>query len=74
MFDTETKLTVAEARNGEEVGKFWEKWEAANVGEGKFKDKRKAGKAGAKAGKPAGPAPQAGAAAGAPTKKLFGKK
>ena len=74
VFDTETKLTVAEARNGEEVGKFWEKWEAANVGEGKFKDKRKAGKAGAKAGKPAGPAPQAGAAAGAPTKKLFGKK
>lgn len=38
VFDTETKLTVSEARAGEEEGSFYEKWLEAN--KGKVIDKR----------------------------------
>uniref|UniRef100_A0AAU6VZC8 SsDNA binding protein n=1 Tax=Pseudomonas phage Arace01 TaxID=3138526 RepID=A0AAU6VZC8_9VIRU len=78
VFHTETKMTVAEARNGQEEGGFWDKWVEKNKGEGKFKDNRKykAGAAG-KAGKPAAagaPKASAPAAAAGTPKKLFGNK
>lgn len=74
VFHTETKMTVAEARNGQEAGTFWDKWLNSNKGEGKFKDNRKV-KDGV-AGKPGKPgAPQANGAPAATAKKsLFAAK
>jgi len=77
VFHTETKMTVAEARNGAESGTFWEAWDKKNKGVDRDKRTIKDGSAGV-AGKPgaariqAGP-PQAGS--GSPTRKsLFGAK
>ena len=71
VFHTETKMTVAEARQGAEEAKFHDSW--ADRNEGKTQDRREKvdGTAGApkRPGAPATP-PQAGAA---PRKSLFGK-
>lgn len=78
VFHPELKLTIVEAKAGNEVGTFWDGWLELN--KGKTKDRRKikdgaAGAAGAppKAGRPAGAAPVAGASAAAPRKSLFAK-
>jgi len=77
VFHTETKMTVAEARNGAESGTFWEAWDKKNKGVDRDKRTIKDGSAGV-AGKPgaariqAGP-PQAGS--GYPARKsLFNAK
>lgn len=77
VFHTETKMTVAEARDGKETGAFWDAWIKRN--KGKERDKRtiKDGQAG-QVGRPGagkthtGP-PQAGNSQ-APKKSLFGDK
>lgn len=75
VFHTESRMTVAEARNGAEKPAFWDAWVERN--KGKERDKRtiKDGQAGAvgRPGKvPAGPPVAAGQAA--PRKSLFGSK
>jgi hypothetical protein len=75
VFHTETKMTVAEARNGQETGEFWDKWITKN--KGRLNDKRKFKDGGAgKSGKPAGAPKAAGApaASAAPKKSLFANK
>ena len=71
VFHTESKVTMAEARNGAEA-KFWDSWLERNKDQIIDKRKDKSGN-----GKPASKAPpQAGAPAGgdAPKKSLFGQK
>lgn len=76
VFHTETKMTIAEARQGAEVGTFWNAWLERN--KGKTKDKRtiKDGAAGAsgKPGKPQGGPPQAAGQQAPARKSLFGGK
>jgi hypothetical protein len=78
VFDTESQMTVNEARQGAEKAAFWDGWLERN--KGKTKDKRtlKDGETGAVGAPPkaraaanGAPAPTAGAA---PKKSLFGKK
>ena len=62
VFHTESKMTVAEARNGVETPEFWDKWTERNAGQ--VRDKRtikdgEAGTAGRPGGARSGP-PQAG--------------
>jgi len=79
VFDTDSKLTVSEAMNGEKTSAFHDAWIERN--KGKVNDKsskndntRSGGVAGRPGGSNAGP-PQAGAGAGAPARKsLFGAK
>lgn len=76
VFHTETKMTVAEARDGAETGKFWGKWEAKNKDQ--IRDKRTikdgvGGAAGAPGSKHQAGPPVAGGAAPA-RKSLFGGK
>ena len=71
VFHPEVKLTVAEARNGQEEAKFWDAWSERNKGQVRDKRTIKDGVGGT-----AGAPPKAGAAAGgtaAPRKSLFGK-
>lgn len=71
VFHTESKVTMAEARNGSEA-KFWDSWLERNKDQTYDKRSDKSGN-----GKPAAKAPpQAGGAAGsgAPRASLFGKK
>lgn len=71
VFHTESKLTMAEARNNSEA-KFWDSWLERNKDQTYDKRKVKDG-----AGKPAAakaPPQAGGAAAGAPRKSLFGNK
>jgi hypothetical protein len=76
VFDTESKMTVAEARNGVETASFWDAWVDRN--KGVTRDKRTI-KDGATGGQPGRPnvrpmlAPVAGAAA-APRKSLFANR
>lgn len=58
VFHTATKMTVAEARNGQDAS-FWEKWEERNKGNVVDKRKIKDGEAG-KSGRPGGAPPQSG--------------
>jgi hypothetical protein len=72
VFHPELKLTVAEARNGQEEAKFWDAWIQKN--EGQTRDKRKLkGDQGGVTGAPkaGGSAP---ASSGQPRKSLFGDK
>jgi hypothetical protein len=78
VFDTESKLTVAEARAGSTTGAFWGAWAERNKDQVRDKRTIKDGVAGApQAGRPgaraAAGAPVAGAQAGA-RKSLFGAK
>jgi hypothetical protein len=77
VFDTESKLTVAEARSGVTTGSFWGGWLERNKDQVRDKRTIKDGVAGApQAGRPgarASGAPVAGAQAGA-RKSLFGAK
>lgn len=69
LFDTESKLTVSEARRGEEEPELYNKWLEKNRGE--IRDKTKA--TGKKSG--AGERPQAGSSNGSTARKsLFGAK
>lgn len=72
-FDTDTKLTVYEAKNGKEAGEFWDLWLDKNKGQTYDRYKPVNGvQAGAPAaGSGAGTAAAAAATAG---KSLFGKK
>lgn len=73
VFHTETKMTMAEARQGKEAGEFWDSWLERNKGEVRDKRTIKDGQGGAKVGA----APKAGASSSsdAPAKKsLFNKK
>lgn len=74
VFNTETKMTVHEARHGADEAAFWGKWEEKNKGQTRDRTE----KDGAKSGKPAGAAPQGGNAGGgsdsSPRKSLFGNK
>lgn len=69
VFDTETKMTVVEARNEAEEAVYYDGWLSKNKGQVRDKRTIKDGDAGT-AGRPGG-APAAG---GAPKKSLFGKK
>ena len=69
VFHPELKLTVAEARNGQEEAKFYDAWLERNKGQTRDKRKVKDGAPGA----PAKAAPAAGASGQAPRKSLFGK-
>ena len=57
VFHTETKMTIAEARNGKETGEFWDGW--LNRHKGKVRDNRK-NKGGNAANSKASAAPVAG--------------
>lgn len=76
VFHTPTKMTMVEARNGNEVGTFWDSWLERNKGQ--ISDKRmiKEGQAGAPKGTAArsGPPTPTASAAPAERKSLFGKK
>lgn len=67
---TETKLTVVEAQQGEEVGTFWDKWLEKNAG--KIRDKREIKEG--QAARPGAPPKASGQVTMAPKKSLFGKK
>jgi len=74
VFHPELKITVAEARNGQNEAKFWEAWDKKNKGETRDKRKLKDGQGGSsappKAGNKSTPTP----AAGQPARKsLFSK-
>lgn len=72
VFHTETKMTVAEARQGSETAQFHDSWKTRN--EGKTQDRREL-KDGATAGPPKKSNPSAPPTAGSTgTKSLFGKK
>lgn len=74
VFDTDSKMTVAEAREQKTGGIFWAKWSEMNSG--KVRDKRtiKDGAAGsASSGKPVMRPTSSGAGAEAPRKSLFGQ-
>jgi hypothetical protein len=80
VFNTETRMTVVEARNGATEAKFWDAWQARNKDQTRDKRTIKDGQAGAPMmGRPganrapAGP-PQAGAAGQNQRKSLFGNK
>lgn len=71
VFNTATKMTVAEARGGATEAQFWDKWVERNQGKTRDKTEKNAGQA----GRPnAGGTPQAGGNAGgaAPRTSLFG--
>ena len=70
-FHTETKLTIVEAEQGNEVGVFWDKWAEKN--DGKTRDKREIKDGQAPSGRPGAP-PKAGVTPIAAKKSLFGKK
>lgn len=75
VFHPEMKITVVEARAGQEEAKFWAGWEERNKGNTRDKRTIKDGEAGAASARPtraAGAAPAAGGAT--PQKSLFGKK
>lgn len=70
VFNTATKMTVAEARGGASEPAFWDAWDAKN--KGVTRDKTKNAGTGGQAGKPT---PAAGGAGGnAPRSSLFGNK
>ena len=71
VFHPELKLTVAEARNGQEEAKFYDAWLERNKGQ--TRDKRKVKDGAGAPGAPAKAAPAAGASGQAPRKSLFGK-
>ena len=71
VFHPEVKLTVAEARNGQEEAKFWDAWSERNKGQVRDKRTIKDG-AGGNAGAPPKPGTAATGSA-APRKSLFGK-
>lgn len=71
VFHPEVKLTVAEARNGQEQPKFWDAWVDRNKGQTRDKRTIKDGAGTAGAPPKSGAAPAAGQAA--PRKSLFGK-
>jgi hypothetical protein len=75
VFHTETKMTVAEARQGVEKPAFWDAWEERNKGQTRDRRTIKDGQGGTsgRPGAPAGAPPQAGAAT-SPRKSLFGAK
>ena len=70
VFNTATKMTVAEARGGATESHFWDKWIERNQSKTRDKTEKQAGQA----GRPAGSTPQAGnnAGGGAPRTSLFG--
>lgn len=70
VFHPEVKLTVAEARNGQDEAKFWDAWSERNKGQTRDKRTVKEG-AGGNAGAP--PKPGATASAPAARKSLFSK-
>lgn len=73
VFHPTMKLTVAEARNGQDEGKFWDAWVKKNQGQTRDKREIKDGEAGSSARPPkAGTPPTAGGQA--PRKSLFGNK
>lgn len=68
VFHPELKLTVAEARNGQEEAKFWTAWKERNAGQTRDKRTIKDGQAGSAA------APKSAPAQGQPARKsLFSK-
>ncbi|QDP54351.1 MAG: hypothetical protein Unbinned4120contig1000_3 [Prokaryotic dsDNA virus sp.] len=71
VFNTATKMTVAEAKGGAKEPEFWDKWDAKNTGETRDKTTNVGGNAGRPGG---GNAPQAGgnASGNAPRTSLFG--
>lgn len=71
VFHPELKLTVAEARNGQEEAKFYDAWLECNKGQ--TRDKRKVKDGAGAPGAPAKAAPGAAAGGQAPRKSLFGK-
>lgn len=71
VFHPEMKLTVAEARNGQDQAKFWSAWEERNKGQTRDKRTVKDGAGNAGAPPKPGAAPASGTAA--PRKSLFGK-
>lgn len=76
VFHTPTKMTMVEARNGNETGTFWDSWVERNKGVTADRRKIKDGVAGAPKGT-AAPAQRSGppqAAAPAARQSLFGKK
>lgn len=70
VFNTDTRMTVAEALSGAEEPVFHDAWLEKNKGQVRDKREIKDGDAGVKSGRPGG-APQAGAKA--PGRSLFGK-
>lgn len=74
VFHTESKMTMVEARNGEEVGKFWDSWLERNKGQVADKRTIKDGQAGAPKGAKAGGPPTQTAAPAPARQSLFGKK
>lgn len=77
VFDTDTKLSVAEARNGKKKGEFWDAWLERNEDQVRDVRKIKDGQAGAPmSGRPGAGRPVAAPQAGAPPAKkgLFGNK
>lgn len=73
VFHPEHKLTVAEAKAGQEEAKFWDAWLERNKGQTRDKRELKDGEAG-KPGAPKAAPTAAGATAAAPRKSLFGPK
>ena len=69
VFHPDHKVTVVEARNGQEEGKFWDGWLERNKGQTRDKRTVKEGEAGSKTPPKAAPG-----AAAAPRKSLFGPK
>lgn len=77
VFDTETKMTVAEARKGDEKGTFWDAWLERNKGQTRDKRTIKDGGSAGSAGRPGSRAPSGPPQAGAAQtgrKSLFGNK
>jgi len=76
VFDTDSKMTVAEARDGKDKATFWDAWSERNTG--KVRDKRtiKDGQGGApgRPGARAAAGPPMGGATQAPKKSLFGNR
>lgn len=74
VFHPELKLTVAEARDGQQEAKFWDAWQTRNKGQVRDKRTIKDGEAGAARGSAPKAAPSAAAGSAAPRKSLFGNK
>lgn len=75
VFHTPTKMTMVEARNGNETGTFWDSWLERNKGQISDKRELKDGQAGApKGAAKSGPPMPTASAAPAERKSLFGKK
>lgn len=75
VFNTQSKMTVAEAQNGATEAQFWEAWANKHTGVTRDKTDKSLAAGGGTAGRPGGGTPQAGqSSGGAPRTSLFGNQ